>query len=220
MRVLSRLETSHNLISRLTRRIGGVRAGSSGIVWQLGSTGERLLRIMHGDGQRRRYLEPSQTFIAHTLETAQLAVILHELDRRGVVELLTIEAEPDCWRPFVGAHGVRTTLKPDLFAITASGDYEEHRFIEADRATEHPGAVIRKALVYQRYAATGTYQAAHDLFPMVLWVVPDESRRRLLEAVFMDNPEVQSKLFSVCSTADFAARITHQESIHQASPPP
>src|SRR4051812_12003724 len=43
MRVLTRLE-HYSLIARLGRRIGGVRAGSSGITWHLGATGERLLR--------------------------------------------------------------------------------------------------------------------------------------------------------------------------------
>src|SRR5579884_606774 len=66
IRVLTRLE-SRRLIARLHRRIGGVRAGSSGIVWQLGATGERLLRAQHGDPTRRRYSEPSPNFIAHTL---------------------------------------------------------------------------------------------------------------------------------------------------------
>ena len=52
MRVLTRLETLR-LIARLGRRIGGVRAGSSGITWQLGTTGESLLRAMHGEQRRR-----------------------------------------------------------------------------------------------------------------------------------------------------------------------
>ncbi len=72
MRVLTRLE-SHGLVTRLGRRIGGVRSGSSGITWQLGSTGERLLRTMHGQKQRHRYVEPSPAFAAHTLAVAELA---------------------------------------------------------------------------------------------------------------------------------------------------
>src|SRR5262245_41408614 len=66
MRGLTRL-TEQGLVARLERRIGGVRAGSSGIVWQLGSTGERLLRTMHGEKHRRRYVEPTPAFAAHTL---------------------------------------------------------------------------------------------------------------------------------------------------------
>src|SRR5690349_11961162 len=90
MRVLSRLE-AHGLAKRLGRTIGGVRAGSSGITWQLGATGERLLRTMHGQTQRRRYLEPSLAFTAHTLAVAELAVQLHELQDRHTIELLRLE---------------------------------------------------------------------------------------------------------------------------------
>jgi hypothetical protein len=154
MRVLTRLE-DHTLVSRLERRIGGVRSGSSGITWQLGSTGERLLRTMHGYKKRRRYVEPSPAFTAHTLATAELAVRLQELNDRRAIELVSIETEPSCWRSFVGPHGSLEWLKPDLYAVTASGEYEDHWFLEADLATEHPPVVARKARVYQRYAATG-----------------------------------------------------------------
>jgi hypothetical protein len=208
MRVLTRLER-HGLIARLRRRIGGVRAGSSGITWHLGAGGERLLRRLHGEQSRRRYLEPGAAFVTHALGTADLAVRLRELDRRGTVELLRLEAEPDCWQGFLGPHGARTWLKPDLFAVTANGEYEDHWFIEWDEATEHPGAVIRKALVYQRYAATGVHQAAHGLFPMVLWVVPDEGRRRVLERAFASERGVQGELFRVCVRDAFEAEITH-----------
>ncbi|MHA6760061.1 replication-relaxation family protein [Streptacidiphilus sp. PAMC 29251] len=118
IRVLSRLEL-RRFIARLPRRIGGVRAGSSGITWQLGFSGERVLRARYGDSARRRYSPPSTAFIAHTLAAADLAICLYELDRRGALELLTLEAEPECWRTFLSAHGARQWLKPDLFAITA-----------------------------------------------------------------------------------------------------
>lgn len=209
MRVLLRLE-AHGLVVRLTRRIGGVRAGSSGIVWQLGATGERLLRTLHGESNRRRYLEPSRAFVAHTLAAAELAVWLRELGRRAL-DLVTLETEPACWRSFVAPHGARAWLKPDLFAITANGDYEDHWFIEADRATEHPGVVTRKALVYQRYAATGVHQAEHGLFPAVLWVVPDDRRKQALEAALPRERPPEPRLFRVTTFDHFAACITAQD---------
>jgi hypothetical protein len=81
--------------------------------------------------------------------------------------------------------------------VTASGDYEVHRFIEVDRATEHPGAVVRKAKVYQRYAATGAHQARHGLFPAVLWVVPDEWRLQALTSALAEERDIQGELFRV-----------------------
>jgi hypothetical protein len=210
LRVLTRLE-SQNLVVRLTRRIGGVRSGSSGVVWQLGSSGERLLRVMHGEKRRRRFVEPSPAFTAHTLAVAELAIGLHELPDQQKIELIRLETEPSCWRSFVGPHGTLEWLKPDLYAVTASGDYEDHYFVEADLATEHPPVVVRKAKVYQRYAATGAHQARHGLFPAVVWVVPDSARRTALEVALAADSAVQRELFQVVTTAEFDELITAGE---------
>jgi hypothetical protein len=211
IRVLARLE-SRKLVARLARRIGGVRAGSSGITWQLGPSGERLLRTLHGDSARRRYSEPSPAFIAHTLMSADLAIQLQELGRQGVIELLRLEAEPECWRTFLSAHGARQWLKPDLFAITAGGDFEHHWFIEADNATEHLPVIVRKALAYQQYARSGIHQQEHGLFPEVLWVVPDAKRKASVEAALASEPRlrdlVDAHAFRVVTGPDFAAYVT------------
>ncbi|MEU8860911.1 replication-relaxation family protein [Streptomyces umbrinus] len=211
MRVLGRLE-SHGLVARLERHIGGVRSGSSGIVWQLGATGERLLRTMHGEQKRRRYMEPSPAFTAHTLATAEHAVALQEFAGEGVIELVSVETEPSCWRSFVSPHGTREWLKPDLYAVTANGDFEDHWFLEIDRATEHPTVVVRKARTYQRYAATGAHQARHGLFPAVVWVVPDNARRAALEAALAADKAVQPELFRVITADRFRELVTEQES--------
>jgi hypothetical protein len=211
MRVLTRLE-SHRLVIRLERHIGGVRAGSSGIVWQLGATGETLLRTMHGQKQRRRYLEPSSAFTAHTLAVSEVAVQLHEFARHDSVELISLDTEPSCWRSFVGPLGAAEWLKPDLTFVTASGDYEDHWFCEVDLATEHPPVVVRKAKVYQRYAATGAYQAQHGLFPVVTWVVPNSARQRALQAALHADKTIQPELFQVITTSQFRELITSDHS--------
>ncbi|RFS84152.1 hypothetical protein D0T12_18520 [Actinomadura spongiicola] len=211
MRVLSRLK-ARGLVARLRRRIGGVRAGSSGIVWQLGATGERLLRVLHGEPKRRRFVEPSAVFVEHTLAVATAAVCVRELDRQGVVELVTLETEPACWRAFLAPHGARSWLKPDLFVITANGEFEDHWFIEVDRATEHPGTVLRKASVYQRYAATGAHQATYGVFPVVLWVVPCEQRQEVIAAALKDAKGVPRDLFRVITEEKFRDTITGKSS--------
>src|SRR5664279_1983966 len=147
-RVLGRL-LGLRLVDRLERRIGGVRRGSAGYVWQLGPAGERLQRLGRSD-KRRRYVEPGDRYLAHSLAVSELAVRLHEATAAGRLELSRLEAEPDCWRSFLGQHGQAEWLKPDLFAITASGDFEDHWFIEADLATEHPPVIVRKCRSYQR----------------------------------------------------------------------
>lgn len=210
IRVLSRLE-SHRLITRLHRRIGGVRAGSTGIVWQLGASGERLLRARHGDPARRRYSEPSPSFIAHTLASADVAICLYELARQRTIELLRLEAEPECWRTFLSAHGARQWLKPDLFAITANGDYENHLFIEADNATEHAPVIVRKALQYQQFANSGIHQKDHGLFPAVVWVVPNSKRQTVIRSALATEPRLRdltaAGLFRVVTAEEFSAFI-------------
>jgi hypothetical protein len=190
----------------LERRIGGVRRGSSGLIWQLGPTGERLLRTLRG-GNRRRFVEPSTTFAAHTVATAELAIQLHEAVAAGDLELLSLETEPTCWRTFVGSHGGQEWLKPDLYAVTAHGEFEDHWFIEVDLATEHPPVVARKARIYQRYAATGAHQADHGLFPAVVWVVPDSARQTALEAALRADPQLQPELFRVVSLDAFRTTV-------------
>lgn len=206
MRVLTRLE-GHGLIARLMRRIGGVRAGSTGITWQLASTGERLLRTLRGETKRRRYVEPSAMFVKHTLLKAELAVQLHEMADARVIELLSLETEPACWRSFVSPHGTLEWLRSDLYAVTASGDYEDHWFLEADRDTEHPPDVVKKAKVYQRYAATGAHQARHGLFPAVAWVVPDIGRQKALQAALAGDSAIQPELFRVVTVEGFRRLI-------------
>ncbi|MBQ1089637.1 replication-relaxation family protein [Streptomyces sp. B93] len=181
MRVLSRLE-SHDLVARLHRRIGGVRAGSTGVIWQLTSAGDRLIRQGNNEGKRRRYLEPAAAFTFHTIATAELAVELHELADTGSIEVTSLESEPDCWRTFLAPHGAKQWLKPDLFAITAGGDFEDHWFLETDLGTEHTPVIVRKAMTYQQYAATGAHQSEHQVFPVVAFVVPDERRKGTIEA--------------------------------------
>lgn len=223
IRVLTRLE-SRRLITRMHRRIGGVRAGSSGIVWQLGPSGERLLRARHGDTARRRYSEPSPSFIAHTLASADLAICLYELARHGTIELLRLEAEPECWRTFLSAHGARQWLKPDLFAVTAVGEYEHHLFIEADNATEHTPVIVRKALQYQQYANSGIHQKEHGLFPVVAWVVPDKKRQAAISTALATEPRLRdltaAGLFRFVTAEEFPAFIANSPASTAAPNPP
>ena len=174
-RVLTRLK-DHGLIATLRRRIGGVRQGSASLTWQLGATGDRLLRHLRDDRYRRRFVEPSIEFSQHTLLVAELGVQLREADERGPIDLTGLAVERLAHRSFVGAYGAQEWLKPDLHAITAGTEYEHHWFIEADRAREHTPHLLRKLVAYQRYMQSGRYQADHGLFPSVLWVVPDSGR--------------------------------------------
>lgn len=193
-RVLGRLET-RGAIVRLQRRIGGVKHGSALAVWQLGPAGERYLRARSGDTTRRRYLEPSRTFLAHTLATADVAVLLRERSNAHHFDLLELEPEPECWRPFTGPGGEPISLKPDLLTVTADPTTETHSFVEVDRATEHLPKIIRKCLVYQRYHDTGIEQQRRGVFPAAIWIVPDATRAIKIRDAIAGDARLDAGLF-------------------------
>jgi len=205
VRVLDRLEL-RGLITRLPRRVGGSQRGSAATVWQLAATGERLLRRLSGHESRRRYVEPSPQFTAHTLAVADVAVQVFEATYRDDFDLLELEAEPDCWREFQNAAGGREWLKPDLFIVTANTDTESHLFVEVDLGTEHLPAVIRKCETYHRYRQTGQEQTARDLFPAVVWIVPTVARAEKVRATIRAHPTLTPDMF-IITTPDQALAV-------------
>lgn len=201
IRVLGRLEQL-GLLARLKRRIGGPLRGSSATIWQLGAAGERLLRARRGEAARRRFQEPSHTFIEHQLAVSELAVRVIQTVRARGLDLLTIETEPGCWRSFVNPAGGLAWVKPDLALVIADAASETHTWVEVDRDTEHLPAVVRKCAVYQRYYATGVEQAAHGVYPLVVWSVPDDRRADQIRRVIAAEPRLDDRLFTVVTNAD------------------
>ena len=171
-RVVTRL-CRDRLLTPLQRRVGGVRAGSAGLVLALGPIGQRVLA---DGGSRRRAYEPTLRFFDHTLATAQLVVDLTVAARMGMIELLSFQAEPESWREFTGVGGGRRVVRPDAFVSLGVGEYILDWFCEIDRATESLPVVVRKCRLYADYYQSGTEQAEHGVFPRVCWVVPDEAR--------------------------------------------
>ncbi|MCI9857223.1 replication-relaxation family protein [Microbacterium proteolyticum] len=197
IRTLLRLE-GHGFIARLERRVGGKVRGSAATTWHLAATGERLLRARRAEPGRRRYVEPSRSFLTHTLAVAEVAVGLIERHHGGQLELLTVQTEPTARRTYSGPSGP-VTLKPDLYAVIANSDYESHAFIEVDRGTEHLPTVLGKCRTYLQYRQTGTEQAAHDVFPIVIWAVPDERRAGQLRAALRQDSSLPPDLFTICT---------------------
>ncbi len=157
--------------SRLDRRVGGVRAGSDGYLYRLDVAGKRLL----GHTPGRRPHTPGRTFLNHTLAITEIYVQATEASRTDAVEIVEYQTEPACWRTW--GTGV---LKPDAYVVTTTTEFEDHWFVEVDRATESTTTILRKAAVYERYHHTGIEQEHHGLFPRVLWVVPTERRKSQL----------------------------------------
>ncbi len=197
-RVLRRLSRD-NLIAALDRRVGGVRAGSAGYVWRVTAAAYRLLQTEDDDGISRRYREPSQRLLAHTLAIADARVALDQAAAGDTLELVTVQVEPGSWRRFLGIGGESRLLRPDLAVVTAQGEYEDHWFIEVDLGTEHPPTVVRKCRLYEDYRRSGNEQDAHGLFPRVLWVVPNQKRVDKLTSAIAD-AKLDPDLFRVVTT--------------------
>lgn len=203
------------LIKPLERRIGGVRRGSASLVWHLAATGEHYLRSMEGDGRRRRFLEPSLQFVRHTLAVNDVAVALRVMARSDDNFMLDhLGTEPSNWRPFLGAGGETTWLKPDLHVITsqqtADGLFESHTFLEMDLGTEHLPRIQTKCRVYAAYAATGAYQAEHGLFPAVVWLSADPKRRARLRAAVAATAGLPPGTFRVRSPERYLAEAADE----------
>lgn len=189
-RVLARL-SRERLLTRLQRRVGGVRAGSASFVYALGPIGSRLL-----DAQRR-FTEPSALFLDHTLAVAAAHVELVKAARTSELELLRVDIEPSCWRRYLGRSGAPEIVRPDLYVVTASGAFEDCWFLEIDRSTESPAAIRRKCRAYDMYWLSGREQETHGTFPLVVWVAPDDERKRRLKATIGGDRKLKRELFRV-----------------------
>lgn len=198
-RTLARL-AERRVVVRLDRRVGGVRAGSSGYVYALDLAGQRLASACGpaGGARIRRPWTPGPAFVAHQLAVSELYVHLIEATRRGGLDLLDFDSEPACWRSFTGAGGARTVLKPDAFVRVGIGEFEDVYFVEVDRATHSGPSVGHKLTLYRRYWQTGREQNRWDgVFPKVLVLVPSEARRNALVEVACQQPADSWPLFQI-----------------------
>ena len=187
--VIQRLN-KHGLIVALARRIGGIKGGSKGFVWSLTTSGYRLLHLNGETIPRRRAFEPSPRFVEHTLALSEL-----DLQLRGVkgITVTELQLEPACWRDCNGAK-----LKPDMFAVTSDGEYDDHWFFELDLATETPARVLEKCRQYQNYYRSSAEQRKHGVFPLIVWIVPTRRRKTSLQEHIRQCTELPHKnLFTV-----------------------
>lgn len=190
-RVLARLNRDR-VVARLVRRVGGIRAGSASYVYALGPIGSRLL-----DDGRRRLVEPSALFLDHTLAVAETHVQLVKAARIGQLELASVEVEPRCWRRYLGASGAPEIVRPDLYVVTTSDAFEDCWFLEVDRGTESPAALIRKCRAYETYWRSGAEQQTWGAFPIVVWIVPNPERQRRIEVLIARARSLKRELFRV-----------------------
>lgn len=198
------------VIDHLSRRIGGVRAGSGSLVWYITHAGERLIYLQSRTlTPSKRFFEPSPYFLAHTLAVADVAVELTELCRevRGL-RLSALQTEPDCWRSY-SEYGNILSLKPDLFAITVADQYEDRWFIEVDLDTESPSKIVTKCKKYHKYYCTGLEQQESEVFPLTVWIVPTVDRKQRLISHIRQAFDKQPRLFAVITKDELAHLIRY-----------
>ncbi|MDO3645662.1 replication-relaxation family protein [Nocardia mangyaensis] len=205
-RVLARLRRDRVLAS-LKQRIGGHQSGSNATIHYVDEIGDRLLRHASHRQTRRPFREPTERFLDHQLSIADAHVTLVQAERERQLELLRCDIEPTSWRSYVGVGGARLTLKPDLYAETATSpdsDYVDAAFVEIDKGTESIPTLIRKCREYEAYRRQGIEQEAADgAFPTVIWsmtaaTAPKAERRRiaLRDAIATDR-HLPDRLFQV-----------------------
>jgi hypothetical protein len=196
------------VLTRLTRRVGGVRAGSAGYIYTLAPAGQRLQA--RGTKRARSPWTPGAAFTSHTLAVTELFVRLVEAERRGLLEVVRFDPEPDCWRWWNGPGGARVVLKPDAYAVLGAGAYEDAWFVEIDRGTEAPSTFARKLTAYRSHWQSGREQALTGIYPRVLILVPDEARKATLVTVAAQQPAEAWRLFQIGLASDAIAMLGGQ----------
>lgn len=207
-RVLNRLIAWH-VVTTLARRVGGVRAGSAGLIYSLDTAGQRALRLVDGEAElsARRPWTPGALFLGHTLAVAELYVRLREAERAGRLELSAFHAEPASWRRTT----TLGTLKPDAYALLAHGDIEDAWWLEVDQGTESPATLRRKLSLYV-LAATAGVVGPDEVLPRVMVTVPDTQRLEIVREIVSDLGLAAERLIWVTlhnTAIDGLAEILH-----------
>jgi hypothetical protein len=193
-RVLARL-VDWGLLTTLERRIGGVRAGSAGLVFVLDLLGKRLAQLMRSGNESnraRRPGTPTQRFLAHSLAVSELYVGLVERARRGGVDVARFDTEPACW--WQDSSGM--WVKPDASLTLSTPAVEDRWMVEVDLRTESLPTLRRKMLGYLNLAERGEAEA-DGLLPRVLVCVPDNARLAAVRDMVEQLPEPSKELLHV-----------------------
>ena len=185
------------LVTSLERRVGGWQGGSAVTIWAATTRGQRLVAADEGEGEvsrRQRPREVSTTFLDHLLAITEVRTSVEEAVRQEADTEAAVALEPECWRTALSPSGQVQVLRPDLAVTITSPAYEDRYLMEVDRATENPGRVIATCWRYQEHQA----QASDgDVFPLVVWLVPNDRRRHRLERAIAHSTGLLRELFRV-----------------------
>jgi hypothetical protein len=202
-RVLGRL-VSLGLVQTLERRVGGVRAGSAGLVYALSAGGQRLRDLeTSGHGRRRPAYTPGALFLAHALAVSEVFVQLHETLRGASGHRLERFAVETAARFEVGGE---LTLRPDALVMLAGPGVEDVWWLEIDRGTESLPRLSAMAKHYLAFAGSGV-AGPGGVVPRVLVSVTSEPRLHAVRGLVRRLPPPAEALFVVTPEAEVAARL-------------
>ena len=194
------------LVSHLKRRIGGARRGSASYVWQITFQGLKLLKSQD-DSITLRYknqYEPTQHHVEHTLAITEIFVETLETVRDSEnLSLENFSFEPNSWRSYQKLSGIGMTLKPDAYLEMVNHDYEDHYFLEIDRSTESLACIVNTCKKYIEYYRSGIEQRQKEVFPYVLWVVPDDKRKLAISKAIQKELYNFWELFTVITLEEY-----------------
>jgi len=197
-RVLGRLVQAR-VLATLERRIGGVRAGSEGLIYYLDTAGQRLLIP---DGVARKIDPPGERYMRHVLAVTELYVSLSEQALAGGLRLDEFGAEPASW--WTDGRGGR--IKPDGYVRVSNPDHADTWWLEVDLATEHLPTLKRKLAAYLDYYRRG--QLGPDgIMPLVLVTAPSAKRCSDIVRLIRQLPQQGAELFTVALHNDAAEVI-------------
>jgi hypothetical protein len=219
-RVLARL-VELGLVVTLDRRVGGVRAGSAGLVYALSAGGQRLLDLEAGrsTARRRQPSTPGALFLAHALAVAELYVALVErITRVETAELRRFAVEAEArWE--VREIGLEAVLRPDALAMLGMGDIEDVWWLEVDRSTESLPRLRTKLLGYLDFAHAGV-AGPGGVLPRVLVSVTSAQRAADVRALVRRMPPPAAELFAVALESEAAGLLVREMVTGQVEKPP
>ncbi|MDR0178029.1 replication-relaxation family protein [Actinomyces oris] len=187
------------LLTSLERRVGGWQGGSAVTIWAATTRGHRRVAAENEEDEgevprRQRPREVSTTFLDHLLAITEVRTSIEEAVRQEADTEAAVALEPDCWRTALSPSGQVQVLRPDLAVTITSPAYEDRYLIEVDRATENPGRVIATCWRYQEHQAQ---VGDGGVFPLVVWLVPNDRRRHRLERAIAHSTGLLRDLFRV-----------------------
>ena len=198
------------LVSHLKRRVGGARRGSASYVWQITFQGLKFLKNQDETvvlRYKNKY-EPTQHHVEHTLAITEVFVETLEAVRDSEkLSLETFSFEPNSWRSYQKLSGIGRTLKPDAYLELVSQEYEDHYFLEIDRSTESLARVVNTCKKYIEYYRLGIEQRQKEVFPFVLWIVPDDKRKLAISKAIQKELYNFWELFTVITLEEYSDYI-------------